>query len=229
VLNRGEKTVFTFSQGAGPVAVVSDNWVKPSECFAKFSDWPPPGETLPAEQRKAHLAWARTQTGRRASPVGVDPAAFDQAGAAMFREQPPTKAAHTFDLDADGKPDFIRAPFAQWTDEPMTFYRDDATNLGQLVASPIGMTHRVRDAGIKGFPRPFLRYELRYPDEPWPNFGLLYETNGGVQWVRGWASKTIYTAFSRATVDQSGLVTLSRPGSDRRARSWSTHLRLQTF
>jgi len=78
VLNRGEKTLFRFAPGYGPIRVISDNFVAPAESFEKVKTADGPSHLSP-EHRAQAIAAARPPTQSKPFTVESTVAEFDAA------------------------------------------------------------------------------------------------------------------------------------------------------
>lgn len=78
VLNRGEKTLFRFAPGYGPIRVISENFPAPAESFEKVKTADGPSQLSP-EHRAQAIAASRPPTQEKPFAVESTLADFDAA------------------------------------------------------------------------------------------------------------------------------------------------------
>lgn len=210
VLNRGERTVFRFLRGIGPIHASADNWAEPARSFEKHKEDRPPAGPLSGAERQRLL-------GSVAAPPDPAPVAevsaeqFEEAVYQALKAAQPALQVLRVDLNGDGRRDLVRARFGEWSESPAEFYQADGTYVGE--PRHLSGAWRIEEVRFQGMRRPAFLQQARI-DRGLTVVGIL-TARGNPDMNRwsmvgtfGWAPKSQGTPGDRVHWTDDGTITV---------------------
>lgn len=220
VVNRGEELTLTFLEGVGPVQAQNASWVRSADSFSKGRNemvrGTPPTFALGARRDRWRVEGDKAPgTMPEVKPLEV--AEFTRlAGKHHWDVQPggPDAPFAEYDVDGDRRKELVRGTLGEWTDGPVSIYRDDYTPMLRL--DPWPGKHRVTPVTFSAYPATYFLHEF---EQDYGNgekethvtiYGYYQAENRPGQMVAGWGwdHKTSSTQATRVSVDPQGQVTV---------------------
>ncbi|MFZ5817664.1 MAG: hypothetical protein ACOY93_20615 [Bacillota bacterium] len=213
VLNRGERTVFRFAEGRGPVYAGADNWAEPARSFHKYLNDQRLPAPLPAEAR-TRLLQNLAQPPSPAPVVARTAEQFaEEAVYLTLKQARPNLEVLRLDLNGDGKPEFVVGRFGQWSTTQVAFYQADGSRIGSE-NSVEGTEYRVEQLHFKGMRRPAFLIQSRRTDGTGGGVTAVtareneYMKSWTMEGVYGWGLKSSGTRADRVTWTEDGTITV---------------------
>ncbi len=184
VLGRGERTVFRFVQGLGPIYAAADNWADPSLSFEKYLAPEGRPAPLPAGERQRLLGEVTAPP--QAAPV-VDGTAEQFETAVYEQAAVAGREVLRLDLNGDGKLDLVRGRFGVWSTAPLEFYEADGTRVGR--SAVYKGEQRVEKLQFKGMRLPGFLVQTRSERD---GNGVTIVTASANTYMKTWEMAPVY-------------------------------------